>query len=44
MCVKGFLWGCRPVPGVVGFSFSGLCPLASCLKLLRADCQGPEEW
>lgn len=43
-CVKGFIWYCRPIPGVVGFSFSGICPLESCLKLLRADCQGPEEW
>lgn len=39
------LYGCRPIPGVVGFSFSGLtfCH-ASCLKHLRADCQGTEEW
>lgn len=41
---KGIYLGSRPIPGVVGFYFSGLSPLAPCLKLLRADSQGPEEW
>lgn len=41
---KGFLWNVGRFPGVVGFSFSGLFSHASCLKLLRADFQGPEEW
>lgn len=33
-CIKRFIWGCmqQAFSGVVGFSFSGLCPLASCLN------------
>lgn len=38
LSIKGILLrGCRPVSGVVGFSFSGLFSHASCLELLRAD-------
>lgn len=41
---EGFNVGRRPISGCCRFLFFRLIFSAACLKLLRADSQGPEEW